>query len=266
MQHRRAAQIENRRSVMILVGSGLAIATGGGALAMLRRPPRQPGNACIGGVATRRVLILVDHTDPWSASSATLLSAHLRRIAASAATEDRLVMMAFNGSASRLPEPVFDRCKLPSSGNVLFETPGKLAKDHSTQFATPLLAALETLSKPASASRTELVQMLAAIATKTRLDASASSITMHVFSDMDENSGGFSFARKPAQSQEKFTEHFTVQIGNRLKDFDLRIHVMPPPPSSTRGNQRGARADPRIERAWRAAFAANQIRYTWETL
>ncbi len=250
---------------MILVGSGLAIAAGGGALAMLRRPARQPGNACIGGVATRRILIVVDHTDPWRASTAALLSAHLRRIAASAAIEDRLVMMAFDGSAARLPDPVFDRCKPPSSGNVLFETPGRLAKDHATQFATPLLAALETLSKPASAARTELVQMLAAIATQARLDPSAGGITMHVFSDMDENSAGFSFARKPAQSQERFASHFAQHVGNRLRDIDLAIHVMPPP-SVTQGGRSVPRADPRIEKAWRTAFAANQIRYTWETL
>ena len=81
MQHRKTVhaetRAETRRSIMILGASGLAIAAGGGALAMLRRSPRQTGTACIAGNATRRILILVDHTDPWAASTATLLSAHL---------------------------------------------------------------------------------------------------------------------------------------------------------------------------------------------
>ena len=130
-------------------------------------------------------------------------------------------------------------------------------------FTTPLVAALEKLAKPASSPRTELVQMLAALATKAQLDPSASATTFHVYSDMDENSAGFSFIRKPAQSPDKFAAHFAGHIGNRLKDIDLNIHVMPPPPSPGRSDPR---PDPRIERAWRAALTSANIRFTWEPL
>lgn len=259
----RKPNVETRRSIVILAVSGIAIATSGAAMVIFRRSPRQAHTACVTGTQSRKIIILVDHTDPWSPSTAALLSAHLRRIADRAATEDRLVMLAFDGSAASLPDPVFDRCKPPSTGNLLLDTPQRLARDHAAQFTTPLVAALEKLAKPASSPRTELVQMLAALATKAQLDPLASATTLHVYSDMDENSVGFSFIRKPAQSPDKFAAHFAGHISNRLKDIDLNIHVMPPPPSPTRSDPR---PDPRIERAWRGALTNANIRFTWEPL
>ena len=262
-RNERNPQNETRRSIIILTASGLAIAASSAALAMLRRSPRQAETACVAGVASRKIIILVDHTDPWSPSTATLLTAHLRRIADSAATEERLVMLPFNGNAASLPEPVFDRCKPPSTGNLLLDTPQRLTRMHAAQFTTPLLGALEKLASPASASRTELVQILAALATNANLDGSANATSFHVFSDMDENSTGFSFVRKPAQSIDRFATHFAGHIGTRLKGIDLNIHVMPPPVSPARSDPR---PDPRIERAWRAALASHQVRFTWEPL
>lgn len=259
----RKPHVETRRSIAILAVSGLAIAASGVAMVMFRRSPRQALTSCVVGSQSRKIIILVDHTDPWSASTAALLSAHLRRIADRAATEERLVMLAFDGTAASLPDPVFDRCKPPSSGNLLLDTPQRLARDHATQFTTPLVSALEKQAKPASSARTELVQMLAALATNAQLDPSASATSFHVYSDMDENSVGFSFIRKPALPQEKFAAHFAGHIGNRLKDIDLNIHVMPPPPSPGRSDPR---PDPRIERAWRTALTSADIRFTWEPL
>ena len=259
----RKPHVETRRSIAILAVSGLAIAASGAAMVMFRRSPRQAQTSCVAGSQSRKIIILVDHTDPWSPSTAALLSAHLRRIADRAVTEDRLVMLAFDGSAASLPDPVFDRCKPPSTGNILLDTPQRLARDHAANFTTPLVTALEKLAKPANSSRTELVQMLAALATKAQLDPSASATTFHVYSDMDENSAGFSFIRKPAPSQDKFAAHFAGHVGNRLKDIDLNIHVMPRPPSPGRSDPR---PDPRIERAWRAALTSANIRFTWEPL
>ena len=135
----RKPNVETRRSIVILAVSGIAIATSGAAMVMFRRSPRQAHTACVAGSQSRKIIILVDHTDPWSPSTAALLSAHLRRIADRAATEDRLVMLAFDGSAASLPDPVFDRCKPPATGNILLDTPQRLARDHAANFTTPLV-------------------------------------------------------------------------------------------------------------------------------
>ena len=111
-----ASQGETRRSVLILTVSGLAIAGAGAALAMLRRPQRDAGTGCLPGPLARKTIVLVDQTDPWSANSASLLSAHLRPIAENAATEERLILLPFNGAAVSLPVPVFNRRKSPSTG------------------------------------------------------------------------------------------------------------------------------------------------------
>ena len=93
---------ETRRSVVILGVSGLAIVATTAALFVLRRSPRQAQTACVAGAVTRKTVVLVDHTDPWSPSTAALLTAHLRRIADRTPTEERLVMLAFDGSSDSL--------------------------------------------------------------------------------------------------------------------------------------------------------------------
>ena len=260
MQHRaKSDQGETRRSVVILSVSALLMAGAAAALPLLRRAARDPKSGCLAGVLARTTIVLVDHTDAWTAATASLLAADLRRIADSAATEERIAVMPFKGSASVLPAPVFDRCKPPATGNLLVDTPQRLARDHAMQFTAPLLSAFAQVARPASAPRTELVQILAALATKARLDAPASAIVLHVYSDMEENSAAFSFTRKPAQSPDAFAAHFAAQISNRLRDIALHIHLLPPVNSTVR-------PDPRIERAWRAAFARHDIRFTWEKL
>ncbi len=259
---RRALNIdhETRRSALILGGSALLISSAAIALPMLRKAPRDAHTGCLAGPIARKTIILVDRTDPWSPSTATLLAAQLRMIAQDAAPEERLVLQSFGGSASSLPEPVFDHCKVPATGNVLLETPQRLAREHAAQFAVPLVKALESISKPASAKRTELAQMLALLAAKSRLDAPAAVTSLHIFSDMEENSAAFSFTRKPAQHLDVFAAHFSTVIGERFKDITLHVHLLPPA-----GNP-PPRPDPRIEKAWRAAFARHAITFTWEKL
>lgn len=258
MQHRaKSDPNETRRSVVILSVSTLLIGGAGAALPFFRRTPRDAQTRCLAGAPARKTILYIDRTDAWSPATATLLATHLQRIAENATTEERLVLIAFDGSAATLAVPVFDRCKTPATGNLLLETPQRVVREHAAQFTAPLLRALQGVARPASAPRTEMVQSLAALATKARLDAPASVITLHVYSDMEENSAAFSFTRKPAQSPDAFAAHFAAQIGNRLRDIALHIHLLPPVNSTVR-------PDPRIERAWRAAFARHDIRFTWE--
>lgn len=261
MQHRAQSQpSEQRRSVLILGGSAVLIVGAAIALPLQRKAPRDARSGCLAAPLQRKTIILVDRTDPWSPATATLLAAQLRKIAGDAVPEERLMLLAFDGSAAALPEPVFDRCKTPATGNVILETPQRLAKDHAAQFAGPLMAALESISKPASAKRTELVQILALIAAASRLDAPAAVTSFHIFSDMEENSAAFSFTKKPAQPLDRFAEHFAASIGERLKHIALHIHLLPPPGNPV------PRTDPRIEKAWRDAFARHAITFTWEKL
>lgn len=254
----RTDHIETRRSATILALSALAMGGTGAALPWLRKPARDATTACLTGSSARQTLILVDRTDAWTASTASLLAAALKRIAEDAATDGRLQVLSFGGNAGDLPAPLFDKCKPPSSGNVVFETPQRIAKLHAEQFTTPLLAALQTLSKPSHAPRTELVQTLAALAVKAHLDAPAAAITLHVFSDMEENSAAYSFTRRPAQPLEQFATHVAAIVGERMKNMTLHIHVLPPIGAG--------RVDPRIERAWRAALSRQSVQFTWGVL
>lgn len=259
--HRRpnAPERETRRSAVMLGLSALAI--GGTALAVpwLRSPPRDAATGCRPGPPPAKTLILVDRTDPWTSSTASLIAAWLKRIADGVSTEERLQLLTFDGSAAAVPKPVFDKCRPPATGNVVYETPQRLARLHAEHFTTPLLAAVAALATPSSASRTELVQMLAVVAAHARLEAQAGSTTIHVFSDMEENSAAFSFTRRPVQPLDGFAAHFASAIGDRLQGISLHIHVLPPAGTS-------ARVDPRIERAWRAAFGRHAITFTWGAL
>ena len=251
---------ETRRSIVILSVSTLMLGGAAASLPFLRKAPRDAHTGCLPGPLARKTIVLVDRTDPWTPGTAALLAARLRNIAENATQEERLILLAFDGSAAAVSVPVFDRCKTPSTGNVLLETPQRIAREHATQFAAPLQAALDSISKPASAKHTELVRMLGLLTAHTRLDAPASATTFHVFSDMEENSTAYSFTRKPAQPVDAFAAHFGAVIGDRLKDITLNIHLLPPP-----GNP-PPRPDPRIERAWRAAFSRHAVRFTWEPL
>ncbi len=259
--HRRAQTLERetRRSAVIL---GLSAAVAAGAMAAipwLRQPARDVATGCRPGPLARKTIILVDRTDPWTPGTASLLAANFKRIAEEARTEDRLQLLTFDGSAAALPKPLFDKCRPPTTGNIVVKTPQRLAKLHAEQFAAPLLAAVQQLSEPSSAQRTELVQFLAVLMAHARLETPAEVTTLHVFSDMDENSAAFSFAKRPAQSLDLFTAHFAGSIGERLKQLSLHIHVLPSLAGTTR-------ADPRIERAWRAAFTRHAVQFTWGAL
>lgn len=259
--HRRAQALESetRRSAVIL-GLSAAIAAGTMvAIPSLRQPARDVASSCRPGTLSRKTIIPVDRTDPWTPGTASLIVASAKRIAEKAATEERLQLLTFDGSAAALPKPLFDRCRPPTTGNIVVETPQRLAKLHAEQFAVPLLAAVHQLVTPSSAQRTELVQFLTVLASHSRLDAPAEVTTLHVFSDMDENSAAFSFAKRPAQSLDLFAAHFAASIGERLKHVALHVHVLPPSSGATR-------ADPRIERAWRAAFTRHAVRFTWGAL
>lgn len=258
--HRRAQNLERetRRSAIILALSALVVGGTAFAIPWLRKPTRNGGTACLAGSHQRKTIILIDRTDTWTASTANLITASLTRIAENGATEERLQLLAFDGSAATLPKTIFDRCRPPSTGNIVTETPQRVARLHAEQFTAPLLDAVQTLSKPSSAPRTELVQMLAVLATYARLEAPAETTTLHVFSDMNENSTAFSFAKRPAQPLELFAAHFAATVGDRLKGVSVHIHVLPPVGS--------ARADPRIERAWRAAFTRLAVQFTWSAL
>lgn len=259
--HRRAQarERETRRSAVIL-GLSAAVASGTMvAIPWLRQPARDIATGCRPGSLARKTMILVDRTDPWTPGTASLLAANLKRIADDTATEERLQLLTFHGSAAALPNPLFDRCRPPTTGNIVMETPQRLAKLHAEQFAAPLLTAVQQLSAPSSAQRTELVQALAVLAGHARLDTPAEVTTLHVFSDMDENSAAFSFAKRPAQSLDHFAAHFAGSIGERLKPLSLHVHVLPSPAGTTR-------ADPRIERAWRTAFTRHAVQFTWGAL
>lgn len=260
MHHRaQTLERETRRSAVIL-GLSAAIAAGTMvAIPWLRQPVRDTATGCRPGSLARKTIILVDRTDPWTPGTASLIVASVKRIAEEAATEERLKLLTFDGSAAALPKPLFDRCRPPTTGNIVIETPQRLAKIHAEQFAAPLLAAIHHLSQPSSAERTELVQFLAVLAAHARLDTPAEVTTLHVFSDMDENSAAFSFAKRPAQSLDLFAAHFAASIGERLKHVSLHVHVLPPPSGTTR-------ADSRIERAWRAAFTRHAVQLTWGSL
>ncbi len=250
---------ETRRSAFILALSALALGGVAAALPWLRKPARDNKTTCLAGPLSRKTLILVDRTDAWAPSTASLLAASLTRIAEDAPTEERLLLLTFDGNASALPQPLFDKCKPPTSANVIVETPQHIARLHAEQFTAPLLKVLEGLAIPSSAPRTELVQMLAMLATKAHLDVPARATTLHVFSDMEENSAVFSFTKKPAQPLDLFAAHFAATVGERLKHVALHIHVMPPANGSMR-------ADPRIERAWRASLSRHFINFTWGVL
>ena len=258
--HRRAQNLERetRRSAMILALSALVVGGTAFAIPWLRKPTRASGTACLAGLHQRKTIILIDRTDPWTASTASLISASLTRIAETSTTDERLQLLAFDGSAAVLPKPIFDRCRPPSTGNIVTETPQRVARLHAEQFTAPLLDAVQALSKPSSASRTELVQMLAVLAAHARLEVPAETTTLHVFSDMNENSTAFSFAKRPAQPPELFAAHFAASVGERLKGVSVHIHVLPP--------FGGGRRDPRIERAWRAAFTRLAVQFTWSAL
>lgn len=259
--HRRAQALERetRRSAVIL-GLSAAIAAGTMvAIPWLRQPARDVATGCRPGTLARKTIILVDRTDPWTPGTASLIAASVKRMAEEVATEERLQLLTFDGSAAALPKPLFDKCRPPTTGNIVVETPQRLAKIHAEQFAAPLLAAVHQLSAPSSAQRTELVQFLAVLAAHARLDTSAEATTLHVFSDMDENSAGFSFGKRPAQSLDLFAAHFAATIGERLKRLSLHVHVLPSSAGTTR-------ADPRIERAWRAACIRHAIQFTWGAL
>jgi hypothetical protein len=251
--------LETRRSTMILALSGLGVAASAAALPWLRKPARDSKTACLTGPPARKTIILIDRTDAWTASTATLLAGRLKRIVDEAETEERLLMVPFDGSATALPAPVFDRCKPPSSANIVTETPQRVAKFHTEQFAAPLLRALDGLASPSSAKRTELVQMLALLAAHARLNAPAGTTAIHVFSDMEENSAAFSFTRRPGQPPEQLSTHLASVFGERLTNIALHIHILP-----SAGNP--ARPNPRIEQAWRAALTAHSIRFTWGVL
>lgn len=250
---------ETRRSAIILSLSAIAAAGTVAAMPLLRKPARDAKSACLAGPLARKTIILIDRTDPWSTSTAGLLTATLKRIAHQAADEDRLQVVPFDGSAAALAVPIFDKCKPPSSGNMLIETPQRIAKVHTDHFAAPLIAALDQLARPSSAPRTELVQTIGMLAARSQLDAPATVTTLHIFSDMEENSTAFSFTRRPAQNLELFAAHFAAAIGERLKHIALQIHVTPPAGQALR-------PDPRIERAWKTALARHGITFTWEPL
>lgn len=259
--HRRPQNIEleTRRSAVILALSALAVGGTAITLPLLRRPARDAKSACVSGSQPHKTLILVDRTDAWAPSTASLIAASLTRIADTSVIDGRLQLFPFDGSAAALPRYAFDRCKPPSTGNVVIETPQRLAKLHAERFTTPLLDAVQQLSKPSSFPRTELVQVLGIVAAHARLEAPAEATTLHVFSDMEENSAAFSFAKRPAQPLDLFAAHFAAAIGDRLKSISLHIHVLPPVGSTQR-------ADPRVERAWRAAFIRHVIQFNWGTL
>lgn len=252
-------ELETRRSVIVLASSAIFAASAVAAMPWLRKPARDIKTACLAGPLARKTIILVDRTDAWSPSTANLLTAAMQLIAERAAMEERLQVTAFDGSAATLPVPVFDRCKPPSSGNMIIETPQRIARFHAEQFAAPLAASLDALAKPSTAPRTELVQIIATIAARSRLEAPAVVTTLHVFSDMEENSAAFSFTKKPTQSLDLFASHVSATIGERLKDIPMHVHVIPPAGAASR-------ADPRIERAWRAALTRQSITFTWEPL
>lgn len=250
---------ETRRSAVILFSSTLAIGAAAAALPLLRKPPRNAKTGCLPGAVSRKTIILVDRTDPWTASTASLLTASLKHIADGVTVEERLQLLTFDGNAAAFPAPLFDKCRPPTSGNVVFETPQRIQKTHADQFAAPLIVAFESLAKPSSSPRSELVQMLAIVAAHARLDAPAEVTTLHVYSDMEENSAAYSFTRRAAQSPELFASHFSSTISDRLKGITLHIHVLPPAGTTSR-------ADPRIERAWRAAFTRHAVTFTWGVL
>lgn len=254
-----ALERETRRSTVIL---GLSVAVAAGTMAAipwLKQPARDVVTGCRPGSLARKTMILVDRTDRWTPGTASLLAANLKRIAEEATTEERLQLLTFDGSAAVLPKPLFDKCRPPATGNIVVETPQRVARLHAEKFAAPLLTAVQQVSAPSSAQRTELVQALAVLAAHARLDTPAEATTLHVFSDMDENSAAFSFAKRPAQSLDVFAAHFAGSIGERLKLLSLHVHVLPSPAGTPR-------ADPRIERAWRAALTRHAVQFTWGAL
>lgn len=253
----------DRRGFLILAASAVAVAGGVGVMFATRPQARRPDTDCVhGAVAARQTIVIVDRTDPWNENQQSLLHAAIAAIARSVAVNDRLSLIAFDGTPERPPTPLFDRCSAGDGSTVgnLISNSDMTEENYQVNFAQPLAAALSVITKPSHAKDTHLAAFLANVAAHARYDRHARAVRIVVFSDLAENSPGFSFygtGKKHAAAQ-NFAHHFGALIADRLDGMTLDVYLLPLAggPDSTR----------HIKETWSAALSQHGIAYSIKDL
>jgi hypothetical protein len=259
-------EVEARQNLQgyVIIGVCLLLLGGGGVAVALNRPsPRDVVTGCEAGNLALHETVIGDRSDPWGASDRAILRSAIAKLGENFPTGGRLTLIAFDGGADMVPEPLFDKCR-PLQGrdvNAIFTTPDKVEKVFAVSFAVPLAKTVDELTRLSNASgapNTNLVQFIATTAAlSSRWPAERRRI--RIFSDMAEHTPLGSLIGKKAFDPASFTAYFKERMGDRLKGFDLEIVVTPSastPPAVAR----------RIKAAWAAALSASGVTYSWGNL
>ena len=256
---------KDRRGILILGGCALFIAAGGAAaFTVARSRPRDKKTSCLRDEKPAlQTYVIVDRTDPWSATQTALLKAAMTNIANSVNTEERLTLIAFDGSAERPPVAIFDQCKTPdgSSANPAFQNPFRVEKDHQETFVKPFEETLTAITTPSRAKETHLVAFISNLAAQIQYEARAGKTRIVIFSDMAENTPALSvYAKGKSQfSSEIFARYFASHMHDRLSGISFEFFRLPPP-------GRSPDLEARIKNAWSAALSNNAIDFSMKDL
>jgi hypothetical protein len=255
---------KDRRGKWLIAGCLLLTLGGGVGLALTQPPTRHGATGCLPTPAAAHTTTIVDRTDPWLPPDRALLRAAIVQLVDSTPVESRLTLMTFDGGATSLPEPLFDKCR-PKDGrdvNMLISSPAKADRVFATTFSQPAVATIDKLTDVVTnAKETHLVAFLATVGGAIAYQSTAQRRRIRLYSDMAEHTlEGSSVSKSRLKfTPQNFTTYFRERVGDRLKGIELEIVVTPSattPPAVAR----------QIKAAWTAALTQAGITYIWGSL
>ena len=258
---RRLRAEKDRRGFLMLGGCTFLLAAGGAAAFNIARThPRDKTSTCLRDEKpTLQTYVIVDRTDPWSEIQTALLKAAMTNIAATVNTEERLTLIAFDGSAVRPAVLLFDRCKSPdgNSANPATRNPARAEKAHQENFVLPFEQTLAAITTPSRAKETHLVAFVSNLAAQIQYEARSAKTKIVIISDLAEHTAALSFyaKAKPLCTSEMFSRYFATLMHGRLAGIQVEIFRLLLPRHSPD-------LERRIKNAWTTALADNAIDFS----
>lgn len=169
--------------------------------ALLIKPEIDEETLCPVGETYAQTFFLIDTTDKLDAREQRNLEDELKDLKSSLEVYERLSIFLISETFGGLSDPLFDKCS-PRTGdnaNALIEAERLLRRNYERKFGEQLDQKIEQVGLEANANRSPILEALADITQKIRLDSpDRTGVRVIVFSDMMQHTDEWSHYRAGA--------------------------------------------------------------------